>query len=476
MRVVRSLLLLALLALAAPAGAEAAWSTPITISAPGQDATAHQVAINESGDAAFVWTRPDGNQDDCGSYSGCQRVQARVRSAAGGLSAVQTLSDPGEHAYNPQVAIDQGGNALLTWTRSDGSTGCGGYGCFRVQARARSAAGALGATQTVSPGIAYYPQVAVDDSGDAVFVWQRYVGSAVCNGHYGCILIEARTRSAAGVLSAIQTLSAPADWNRDARGPQVGLDPNGNAVFIWSSFDGTHPDYPTCCSLIQARARSAAGVLSAIYTLTPAGRQPSGQDVAVDQTGNAVLVWTRTDGTTDCSGVACSRVETRVRSSAGALSPLQTLSASGQTTQSPDVGVDQNGNAVFVWRLYRECSQGCTRIQARARSATGALSSIQTLSPAGRHSVQPQVAVDPSGNAVFAWTQYDFTTACNGFSCPRIEVRVRSAAGALGAGQFISDPGVESLGPSVGVDQSGKAVAAWRRFGNYLLVQAATGP
>src|SRR2546422_717005 len=91
---------------------------------------------------------------------------------------------------------------------------------------------------------------------------------------------KAATRFSPG--RATRALSDPAAWNPDARGPQLALDPTGRTVFIWGSFDGTHPDYPKCCTLIQARARSAAGVLSAIYTLSPQGRQAANQDIAMD--------------------------------------------------------------------------------------------------------------------------------------------------------------------------------------------------
>ena len=93
-----------------------------------------QVAVDADGDAVFTWRRSDGTD---------YRVQARMRSAAGALSAVQTLSASGQSAVTPQVAIDPDGDAVFTWWRSDGAN-------LRVQARARSAAGALSGVQTLS--------------------------------------------------------------------------------------------------------------------------------------------------------------------------------------------------------------------------------------------------------------------------------------------------------------------------------------
>src|SRR4051812_18977958 len=83
----------------------------------------------------------------------------------GFLSAVQTLSDAGQSALFPQVAVDADGDAVFTWRRDDGS---GNFCCFRAQARARSAAGTLSAVQTLPTGgrDAFDPHVAVDPDGD----------------------------------------------------------------------------------------------------------------------------------------------------------------------------------------------------------------------------------------------------------------------------------------------------------------------
>jgi hypothetical protein len=473
------LLFLVLLAVAAPASAQAVWGAPVTLSQPGQDANIPQVAVDPNGNAVFVWLRPDATTDCLGfpSSDGCFRVQARARSAAGALSAIQTLSVGGQDAYDPQVAVDQSGNAVVVWARPDGTTGCGGFGCARVQARARSAAGDLSAIQTLSgPGKnAVVPQVAVDTNGNAVFVW------------YGDGGIQARARSAAGTLSAVQILSAAAQGTGSS---EVAVDQSGNAVFVWERNDGTTGCGGAGCSRIVARARSAAGDLSAIQTLSDPGKQAFYPEVAVDPSGNAVFVWQRPDTTTDCGGSGCWRIQTRARSAAGALSATQTLSDPGQDALIPQVAVDQGGDAVFVWSRYdgtTDCGglPGCSRTQTRARSAAGVLSATQTLSPAARDAaLSPQVAVDQSGNAAFVWERLGGGTGCGGSACSIIEARTRSAEGVLGSAQILSALGQHAGAPQVAVDPSGNAVAVWRRLGGGTgcggggchLIQAATGP
>jgi hypothetical protein len=443
-----------------------------TVSAAGENASEPAVGVDQSGNSVLAWERDDGTTGCYGAS--CKRIQARSRTSAGTLSAVQTLSAAGENATGPRVAVDPTGDAVFTWLRPDGTTGCGGggIGCSRIQAVARSSTGTLSAVQTLSAAgqNAYSPNVAIDQNGNAVFTWTRSDGTN--------IRVEAIARSSTGTLSAVQTLSAA---GQNAYSPDVGADQNGDAVFTWVRPDGTTScQTGSACGRIQAVARSATGALSAVQTLSAAGKNAAGPQVAVDKGGDAVFVWRAPDATTACSNGSCLRIQAVSRAATGTLSAVQALSAGGQDADFPNVGVDQTGDAVFTWvrsdgtfgcgGVY---THGCYRIQAVARSAAGALSAVQTLSDAGANAFFPDVAVDPTGDAGFVWTSPDATTDCGGYGCERVQERARSAAGALNAVQTLSVAGQHAAhGAQVGVDSHGKAIAAWKRFdGTYNRIQ-----
>jgi hypothetical protein len=312
----------------------------------------------------------------------------------------------------------------------------------RVQARAISSAGVLSSVQTLSAAgqDAFAPQVAVDPDGDAIFTWERYDGTHT--------RIQARARSSAGVLSPVQTLSAV---GQDAVDPQVGIDADGDAVFTWERFDGTN-------WRVQARARSAAGVLSPVQTLSAAGQPTRRPQVAVNDVGDAVFAWERFGG-------PYWWIEARARHADAVLSPVQTLFSPQTPNQysafSPQVAIDVDGNAVFAWGLDIREFRGRSRILARARSAAGELSPVQFLSApggSGGGAFQPQVAVDGSGNAVFTWARVDGYVG----PPPVIEARARSAAGTLSPVQIISD--YDASSPQVALDDAGDAVFAWWFF------------
>jgi hypothetical protein len=296
--------------------------SPVRIFSPaGRDATDPRVAVDADGDAVVVWRGWDGTN---------YRIQARRRSKTGVLGLIHLLSDPGQYGESPRVAVDADGDAVIVWYRFDGTN-------YRVQARALSAADVLGPVKTVSAAgqNAIDPHVAIDTAGNALIAWQRVM--------IAFWRIQARTLSAAGTLGPAQTLSQDGG---SASAPQVAVDADGDAVIAWLRSDGAN-------ERVQARGRSAAGVLTAIRTLSAAGQNAAEARVAVDAGGDGVVIWRRSDG-------AAFRVQARTFTVAGAMGPAQTLSAAGQTATAAQVAVNATGKAVAAW--YR--SDGATwRIQ-----------------------------------------------------------------------------------------------------------------
>jgi hypothetical protein len=129
-----------------------------------------ELAVNQNGDAAFVWASGDHNTADCNfDYTeGCHRGRIRARSAAGAWSSIQTLSDPKTETYFPRVAIDEGGNSVVVWDST-----AAGTTSFHAQARARSATGALSDIETFSKSTPNLqdPHVATSPGGVAVAAW-----------------------------------------------------------------------------------------------------------------------------------------------------------------------------------------------------------------------------------------------------------------------------------------------------------------
>ncbi|HEX7058319.1 MAG TPA: PKD domain-containing protein [Solirubrobacterales bacterium] len=144
----------------APGGS---FTSPVDLSASGQDAFTPDIAIAPGGDATAVWTRSNGSNFI---------IQAATRPPGGVFSAPADLSAPGQDAFDPEVAMNASGAATVVWRRSDGLSAI-------AQAATREPGGAFSPPADLSaPGQdAVSPGVAMDSVGDATTVWYRSNGA-----------------------------------------------------------------------------------------------------------------------------------------------------------------------------------------------------------------------------------------------------------------------------------------------------------
>jgi hypothetical protein len=193
------------------------------------------------------------------------------------LSAVN-ISDAGQDGFEPQVVIDPSGDVHAVWTRSDGTF-------FRIQYATRTANGAWSAPITLSDAgqSASQPQVDADPSGNLLVVWSRSDGTN--------LRIQATFKTAGGGFSTPTNIS---DAGFDASEPQVDFDSSGKAIAVWSRFDGTN-------LRVQASIRNAgpSGTFLSEVTLSQGGQDAFDAQIAAgpNADANAVVVWTRSDGT-----------------------------------------------------------------------------------------------------------------------------------------------------------------------------------
>ena len=113
--------------------------------------------------------------------------------------------------------------------------------------------------------------------------------------------------------------------------------------------------------------------------------------VRIDDDGDALVVW-------QLGFVWACR---RSRSAAGTLSPVQLLSPAGRHGREPQIAMRDDGTAVVAW-AGAEPGNDADRVQVGARSAAGAWSGVETVSLHASLGIvdQPQVAMDQSGRAL----------------------------------------------------------------------------
>ena len=89
-------------------------------------------------------------------------------------------------------------------------------------------------------------------------------------------------------------------------------------------------------------------------TLSGAGQDAWGPQVAVGTDGAVTAVWYRRDGSRN-------RVQATTRATNGSWSAPVTLSKPGEDAWDPQVAMGAHGTAVVVWRRWMEPITGCRR-------------------------------------------------------------------------------------------------------------------
>jgi hypothetical protein len=172
--------------------------------------------------------------------------------------------------------------------------------------------------------------------------------------------------------------------------------------------------------------------------------------VALDAHGNAFAIWQAPDP----SGSIIVQSAVKPHDSDVWEAPV-TLSGLGEDGQLPQLAVDRAGDAVAVWQGSLAAG---VMTRAAARSATASSWSAPTTLSAPGDNLQPEVAIDPHGDAIAIWTRSNN----RGYA-----IQAARRAAATGIWQLpstLSAPGDDNNGaPSVGIDSRGNALAVWVR-------------
>ena len=325
-------------------------------------------------------------------------------------------------AYNPQVAMDASGNAIVVWEQWDGSH-------LNIYSKRYIVGDGWGETElaeTDDSGNAVEPRLAVDSSGNSVAVWMvqdpdsNYREDAWANRYV--------VGMGWGTAQPIET-----DVSGDAKGPEVAVDSSGNAIAVWYQENGS------LHNIMSNRYVAGAGWGTA-ERIEFGNIDCHDPKIAIDSTGNAVVVWNQ--GDLHYINISSSRYVVGTGWGAAHL-----IEDDYDTSGNPQVAVDDSGNAIAVW-----ASSAGTRSN---RYVEGIGWGTDELIGPGNSSQYPQVAIDGLGNAVAVWEQHGgapYETWSNRY----VDGTGWGTAELIGA-----DNSANASRPQVSADGLGNAVAVW---------------
>jgi hypothetical protein len=389
----------------------------------------------------------------------CALAAASPAAAAPAWLSPADLSAPQRNANNVDVAMDDAGDVVAVWERD-------GFPSHPVQASVRSAGGAFSAPiDLANAGSA--PDVAITPGGEAIVVWAELVA--------GKNTVRARIRPPGGAFSAPIDVAELAPGGASVN-PEVAVNGAGDAAVVWRDKDegGNF--------VVRVSTMPAGGSFSEPQTISDPEDQSGGgpPSMVVDATGEATVAWTDirpVEGPEEVHGVV------QVSSGAGAsFSEPEDLSTVDQAVE-PKLALGPAGEATVIWEglelevvmveeeeeLKEKAVALPSVIEGRSESG-GTFGPVFELSDEpSLNAFAPRLAIGAGGQAVAAWlaenNEEDFI----------VKASTRTGGGEFTSPVELSTAGDSATSPNVTVNPSGAATVVWQR-GAPAEVQASNMP
>lgn len=204
------------------------WSNPSSIndniSPDGQDAIAPQVAMDNNGNAVIAWMQFNGFN--------FQVYKAEYRNGTWSypVDLDDNISPDGQDVSAPQIAMNDNNEIVIAWSQNDGLNSQ----VFKAEYRAGIWTTPSSLDDNISPSSEYAddPKIALNDNGNAIITWVGLDGSnfQIFKSEY-----NAGVWSNPSSLSDHISLGG-----QDCDPPAIAMDAQGNAIIVWSQSDSAN--------------------------------------------------------------------------------------------------------------------------------------------------------------------------------------------------------------------------------------------
>jgi hypothetical protein len=329
------------------------WSNSELIAQSNQAKT----VLNNDGKAITVWWK----YNNTNSHYEIQMSQFDGNA----WSQPQLISGSSASVYNPSVAMDNNGNAIIIW-EDWGSVSTSG-GIMFMEYRNGSWSSPRLASNMSFPAITH-GSVAMNDNGNAIIVWSD---NSVNKIEY-----------VNGVWS--QPVIVSNDFY--AKYPDVRLNQNGEGLITWTHSTSSYGQN----SLYSTELRQ--GSWSIPHIISVQGVDPNMYQVAFDDMGNAIVVWQQLEG----SSYRIYRNEYSNHTWSGPIA----MTPQGVSAFYAKVSMDNIGNAIIVWQQVVNSIWQVFMSEYRSGQWNDS-----TITSSASQAKMPLVKMDASGNAILLWNQ-----------------------------------------------------------------------
>ncbi|MFC1745538.1 Ig-like domain-containing protein [Candidatus Riflebacteria bacterium] len=248
------------------------------ISPDGQPASYTAKAMDNNGNAIIAWHQSDGANKQI------FKSERRNGSWTHPANLTDNISPDGQDVYSVRMAMDNNDNAIIVWDQSDGAN----IQIFKSEYRNGSWTHPANLADNISPdgqNTVNYANVAMNDNGNAIIVWQQKDGS---KGQ----IFKSEYRNGAWTHPANLADNISPDGQGASYFVTVEMDNNDNAIIAWFQTNGTH--YQVFKS--EYRNGSWTHPSSISDNISPDGQPAYYTHVAMDNNDNAIIGWRQSDG------------------------------------------------------------------------------------------------------------------------------------------------------------------------------------
>ena len=195
-------------------------ASPIDLSNANESVGDVQIALNNSNEAIAIWARKDGSNFII-------QTKHSIDGGATWSASASDLSEAGKDSYQPRVALNNSGKAIAVWERFDGYN----WIVQTKNSQDRGETWSLVATDlSLSGRKSWNPNITLTDLNDAIAIWKRYSG-------YNWI-VQTKDSSDAG-STWNETATDLSTAGQDGYQPEISINSSGQAIVIWPRFDGS---------------------------------------------------------------------------------------------------------------------------------------------------------------------------------------------------------------------------------------------
>lgn len=286
--------------------------------------------------------------------------------------------------------------------------------------------------------------VACDEAGNFVAVWSEL------DSQTGTYDVYARRYAADGEPAGDAQLVNPYT-NSVQKFAAVAIDDDGDFVVTWSSLNQDGSGYG-----VYARRYDAAGTPqdNGFRVNTHTSGNQNFSDVAMDDDGDFVVVWTSADQDGDATGVFAQRYSAD-GSAAGDEFRVNATVVGNQ--RHPVVAMNGDGDFVVAWTSQDQDGSGggiYMRRFAADGSQLGGEARVNTTHEGNQQF--PAIAAEDGGRFVMAWQSFDTASASWSVFAQAYDADARRWEGEINVGQ--------GRNASVAMAESGDYVVAWQTF------------